>query len=431
MTEQQGYRYDIFISYSHTGLKWVRDELVSRLERDGLRVCIDYRDFEVGAPSLINMERAVDDSRHTIAVLTPRYIESEWCEFEALLVGTNDPAGRRRKLLPLLLESCSMPKRIAHLTIIDFTQTDAREQQFCRLLNQIRNAAPPPRLPLEERYPFIAGPPIINPRHFFGREKHLKSLFGLLMSSQLQNAVVIGPRRSGKTSLLLFLRNLITTSVTAPEQLRPDQRRDWLPQPERYRWAFVDFQKSHFASQEALLRYFSDHLGLPAPERSDLVSFSNVAKQHLRTPSVILMDEIEVALHRYPELDNEFWEGLRALATTEVGGNLSFVIAATESPAVVARQNGIGSPFFNIFARRVELGPIAESEATALISSSPIPFLPADVEWIIAESGRWPILLQILCYERLLALLDGATDDAWREEGLRQVAPFQHLLTGQ
>ncbi|HIP72496.1 MAG TPA: ATP-binding protein, partial [Anaerolineae bacterium] len=70
------------------------------------------------------------------------------------------------------------------------------------------------------------------------------------------------------------------------------------------------------------------------------------------------------------------------------------------------------------------LGPLRETEARALIASSPIPFAPADVEWILQESGRWPFLLQILCRERLLALEEGEAGDEWREDGLRQIAPF-------
>ena len=70
MTPETAFRYDVFISYSHQDATWVR-QLLPRLEGAGLRVCIDTRDFEIGTPSLINMERAVDHSRHVLLVLTP------------------------------------------------------------------------------------------------------------------------------------------------------------------------------------------------------------------------------------------------------------------------------------------------------------------------------------------------------------------------
>ena len=71
MSEQAEFIYDVFISYSHADRAWVWDELLPRLEGAGLRVCIDKRDFEIGVPSLVNMERAVDNSHHTLIVLTP------------------------------------------------------------------------------------------------------------------------------------------------------------------------------------------------------------------------------------------------------------------------------------------------------------------------------------------------------------------------
>jgi len=70
--------------------------VAARLERADLRVCIDERDFLIGLPRLVNIERAVDASRHTLIVLTPNWISGEWNEFESLLAGSADPGGRRR-----------------------------------------------------------------------------------------------------------------------------------------------------------------------------------------------------------------------------------------------------------------------------------------------------------------------------------------------
>jgi hypothetical protein len=92
------------------------------------------------------------------------------------------------------------------------------------------------------------------------------------------------------------------------------------------------------------------------------------------------------------------------------------------------QHNGYGSPFFNIFGYTALLGPLKEAEAHDLVASSPIPFAADDINWILEQSGRWPILLQILCRERLLTLEDGETDQTWREDGLQQLVPFRYLL---
>jgi hypothetical protein len=138
--------YDVFISYSHADATWVWDWLRPRLEAAGLRVCLDRRDFDVGVPSLANMERAVDHSRHTLLVLTPAWVDSEWTDFEALLIQTVDPAACHRLLLPLLLQPCLPPRRIAMLTYADFTRRDAWDAELPRVTAAIRGELHLPEL---------------------------------------------------------------------------------------------------------------------------------------------------------------------------------------------------------------------------------------------------------------------------------------------
>jgi hypothetical protein len=210
--------------------------------------------------------------------------------------------------------------------------------------------------------------------------------------------------------------------------LRPSQRTDWLPNPNRYHWIYVDFQDPRLGSREGLFRHLLTHLGLPNPEPCDLDHFMDLISTHLRAPTVILLDEIGAALQRCPQLDDAFWEGLRSLASNLVEGNLAFVLTAHESPVQLAHCSGHSSPFFNIFGYTAMLRPLTEPEARELIAGSPIAFRSDDTDWILAQSGRWPILLQILCRECLFALQEGDLGTAWRDGALRQMAPFRHLL---
>ena len=250
-------------------------------------------------------------------------------------------------------------------------------------------------------------------------------MFNLLKRRPLQNGAIIGPRRSGKTSLLHYLK----TITTAPSsQVRADQRQNWLSQPHDYCWVFVDFQDHRWGELANLLPYLLEQMALPVPEPCQLDDFLEVVSEQLQRPTVVLFDEMEVALQRYPDLDDAFWESLRSLATNQVNGNLAFVLSAAERPYELAQHSGYGSPFFNIFGYMATLGPLAEAEARELVASSPLPFAPEDVEWMLTESGRWPILLQILCRECLLTLEEGETGDGWHEDALRQMSPFSRLL---
>ncbi len=279
--------------------------------------------------------------------------------------------------------------------------------------------------PIEETSPFITGSPIKHPSRFFGRQRELNRLFQILKRHPLQNAAIIGKKRIGKTSLLHYLKNI---TVTPKEELREQQKSDWLTHPEIYKWIFVDFQDSRMASRENFLNHILVNLNLKIPTPCDLDNFMNVVSDNLKNPTVILLDEIGVGLQRCEELDDEFWESLRSLATNNTGGNLAFILATHESPTGLAKSTGHSSPFFNIFGYTAYLGNFTETEARELIASSPMAFPEDDVKWILQESGCVPLLLQILCSERLFSLEQGDDGEEWKEQGLLQMKTFIHLL---
>ncbi len=131
--------YDVFVSYSHVDSEWVWTWLVPRLKAKRLTVYTDRDSFDIGVPSLINMENAVAASRHTLLVLTPAYVDSEWAIFEQILTQTQDPIGLRHRTLPVLREPCQLPPRIAMLTYVDLCDGADVEKEFARLVKAIRD----------------------------------------------------------------------------------------------------------------------------------------------------------------------------------------------------------------------------------------------------------------------------------------------------
>jgi len=130
--------YDIFISYSHTDQTWVWAWLIPRLKAVGLAVCTDRESFDIGVPSLINMENAVAASRHTLLVLTEAWVRSQWTRFEALLVQSEDPGGLFQRTLPVLRQPCAPPRRIGMLTYADLTGRGDMDAEFAKLFDAIR-----------------------------------------------------------------------------------------------------------------------------------------------------------------------------------------------------------------------------------------------------------------------------------------------------
>ena len=81
MPQQGNTPYDLFLSFATADRAWVQAELLPALTGAGLRVCLPERDFALGLPTVINTEQAIDQSRHTLAVLTPAWLASAWQEF--------------------------------------------------------------------------------------------------------------------------------------------------------------------------------------------------------------------------------------------------------------------------------------------------------------------------------------------------------------
>ena len=130
------YRYDVFISYSHVDMVWVRGELLPALEAGQLRVVIDT-EFDIGRTIDDNIASAISDSRFTVVVLTPDWVRSAWSSFELGLAGTKDPAARHGRIVPLLLSQCDIPPRLSLVTHGDFTIADNRPREMKRLLKAL------------------------------------------------------------------------------------------------------------------------------------------------------------------------------------------------------------------------------------------------------------------------------------------------------
>jgi hypothetical protein len=132
-------RYDAFLSYRHTEPdRAYALDLLESLERRGLRVAIDVRDFAPNEHFLSEMERCIRESRFVLCVITPRYLESDHTSEEAVISKTVDLAERRKRLVPLQFEPVQLPVWLHGLVGIDFTAS-ATVDPLDRLVHLMKN----------------------------------------------------------------------------------------------------------------------------------------------------------------------------------------------------------------------------------------------------------------------------------------------------
>lgn len=77
--------YDAFVSFSHKDQDFVDKHLIPQLEKNNdhnYKLCIHYRDFIVGEFIPSQIVYSVENSRRTIIVLTPNFLDSVWGRME-------------------------------------------------------------------------------------------------------------------------------------------------------------------------------------------------------------------------------------------------------------------------------------------------------------------------------------------------------------
>ncbi len=235
--------------------------------------------------------------------------------------------------------------------------------------------------------PFVAGQPIVHPQQFCGREEIIDNIAQLWRSLPLQNIAITGQRRSGKSSLLHYLKHVL------PQRLAPN-----------YRTVLIDFKEARMRQQSSLLQHLLKGLGLPGLTGCSLVNFEEMLSFHtIEYPTLVLMDDIEYGLAA-EDLSQELWWGLRSVQHNYCYGRLGFLLSSRSAPAVLAQQQGKSSPFFNVFCYQVELPKFTQTEAACLIARSPITFADHERERIMAQAQGEPAVLQEACIAHLRQL---------------------------
>jgi len=158
------YEYDAFVSYHFKDIQWVRQELAQYLEApldcnleneaasgvdqrnstQPLRLCIHQRDFDVGELIEDNILKSIQQSKRVILVISPHFLESQWCLFEFEIARKQSLIREINIIIPILLESVElemMPPTLQLLfrnnTYIEWNPHSSESENFWRRLKRV------------------------------------------------------------------------------------------------------------------------------------------------------------------------------------------------------------------------------------------------------------------------------------------------------
>jgi len=133
----QQFDFDVFISYrqQEPDISWVREKLLPRLETEGVRVFIDYREFKLGKTVLEEMQRGIRQSRYTLVVATSAYLKSEFTHFENVIAELSElNEGQDDRLIVISRESCKLPSLTLRSHLFMDMSDDTAFESNCKKL---------------------------------------------------------------------------------------------------------------------------------------------------------------------------------------------------------------------------------------------------------------------------------------------------------
>jgi hypothetical protein len=255
--------------------------------------------------------------------------------------------------------------------------------------------------------PFFHRGAIRLAKHFHGRKVEVDQILGLLRNGQ--SVSLIGPRRIGKSSLLLHI-------------CRPSVREAFQLHPPHALFVMIDCQELGGSPPEevyeSLLLSLSDaaeaagitveQFEQPGTYRTLDRALYQISSQNI--PVVFILDEFELlAANRH--LTPYFFARLRGL-TTKYG--LAY-LTASQRPlfSITAEEEILSSPFFNIFVT-LPLGLFEENEARSMIDNRldevDIEFPEELIDYMLFLVGPHPFFLHIAGYHAFQAYMQNQKD---------------------
>jgi WD40 repeat protein len=192
-------RADVFVVYADADRAWVDGFLLDALTAAGIQY-VSEAAFSLGAPRLVELERAVKQSRRVVLVVSSAYLADDLVAFTDLLAQSYGLETATWPVIPLLLEPVQLSPRLRVLQHLDVSDPTRRTEAVARLCRELAHPLPGGQARITCPYPGMVAFREADQERFFGRESEQRELLERLRLHPF--LAVIGPSGSGKSSLV-------------------------------------------------------------------------------------------------------------------------------------------------------------------------------------------------------------------------------------
>ncbi|MDM8539788.1 TIR domain-containing protein [Desulfococcaceae bacterium HSG9] len=390
----------IFICYAKEDIEAVK-ELHKKLKQAGFNPWLDQIDILGGQNQNFVIRQTMKSTDFALICLSQASVRKRGYlnkEIKWALDRQDEMLEGDIFLIPVKLEECDLPDRISVFQYVDLFASDGFERLARAMKHQSGQA-----IDSDSEIIMPSGP---NPFYyggavptqlFCGRKEVLQAITARIGGPALQSVSIVGERRMGKSSLLVYVKNELVKR---------------LPQNHNYLIIYIDLMKGFCHTRKGLMHALRRELTKAWREPwskdgdGDLEVF-DFAVEDLQDENIRLilcLDEVENLTKRPGEFD-DLLEDLRANGQM---GQIGMITASAQPLADLCNEHKLSSPFFNIFSQNW-LGLLKADEWKSLVKNN-MPVNQDDLLFIAEMVGGHPLFTQIAAFHLWEIKAKGAVD---------------------
>ena len=218
------FKYDVFAFYAESDRQWTHKVLLPQLALQPSRIATRETP-RPGEARLSAYEHLVENSRFTLLVLTPAFVNECWTDYVEKLAKHWNVESASTRVIPVRFKPVQVSLGIRMMVDVNFEDPANYEEAFATLRSLLETPEPPQQFipcPYPGMLPFMPE----QTDQFYGRLNETKKIIAKLRHGR--RLFLIGPSGSGKSSLLqagvlpgLRKSSLFTRGTWSVETLRP------------------------------------------------------------------------------------------------------------------------------------------------------------------------------------------------------------------